>query len=202
MTRRQALTAAAGALLITAGAFAAGCGGQGIPRSTLADASLLTQQTLLDLLLGPPPTRRSLSGSSADAPLLKKGVYESVVLAIDIDGFVRAARGSIKPNELRALEKDVLNGSGKVLQREGGYSLRGTAYPPAAVAEPKALLVTLTPATEEGGSPEARAAGKGVIYVLIRLTVTDPATGANLRVRDYYSGRDAATGKVTMKRLR
>lgn len=196
MTRRTLVAAGVSALA----AVLAGCS-QGIPKATLLDATVQTQQTLLDLLLGPAPGRRGSANVPADPPLLEKGVYENVVLSMDAEGFVEASRGNIKIQELRTLEKEVLNGVGKVLEKRG-FTLRGAVYPPPAIADARTLLVTLTPFTEEGGAPSERAAGRGTVYVLVRLTVSDPQTGANLRVRDYYSGRDATTGKVTMKRLR
>ncbi len=170
---------------------AAGCSGRAIPKVDLADVAALANDALLSTLLGPSAERRATMMAKPEPPLLQKGDRENVVLATDYDGFVRVSKGALTEKDLRAIEAEVVRGSGEVLKKQG-FSLESVPFPPKAdpTAE-KTLVATFTPFTEEGGSPEDKRLGRGKTYVLIRLTVTDPRTGTALRIRDFYSGRDA-----------
>ena len=88
------------------------------------------------------------------------------------------------------MQKRVVQDLEKILKKRGPYSVESIPYPPTQTAH-KTLIATLTPHTEEAGSPDERARGKGKTIVFIRLTLSDAKTGEILRQRDYYSGTDA-----------
>ena len=166
----------------------AGCG-RGIPAASFDDAVESTQNTLRDLLLGPPPERTATLPTRPDPPLLRKGGYETVLIATDAEGFARISQGSVSVKDIQEMQRRVVEGLDKEL-KERGFSARGVSFGADVRGEEKALLATLIPTTQEGGSPRERAEGKGKTFILIRLTLTDPKTGAILRQRDYYSGHN------------
>ena len=161
----------------------------------LAEAVDNTTQTLRDLLLGIPPERQGTATIRPDPPLLSTGGYQEVVIAADAEGFARASRGAVSANALRDLQVRVVRALDRDLKKRG-FAASGAAFdrPDSAPAVPSgsrsALLATLTPVTEPAGSPAERASGRAKTILLIRLAITDPATGKTLVQRDYYSGRD------------
>ncbi len=179
-------------LLIVVGGLSGGCGRPGASAASFNDAAANTEQTLRELLLG------GGAGSGArreDAPLLVAGRYESVVVAADAEGFARVSQGAVTAEAVRDLQNRVVGALDRDLKRRG-FSANGRAFAGAASArrEPKTLLATLIPVTEQTGSPADRAAGRGKTLILIRLTITEPKAGATLVQRDYYSGRDVGRG--------
>ena len=88
---------------------------------------------------------------------------------------------------VRTLDRDL---------KKRGFAATGAAFDTPNGTSPipsrsrNALLATLTPVTEPAGSPAERASGRARTILLIRLAVSDPATGKTLVQRDYYSGRD------------
>jgi hypothetical protein len=76
------------------------------------------------------------------------------------------------------------------VQKRGRFTVEASPFPPTGTPE-KTLFATLTPHTEETGSPQDKARGKMRTMVLIRLTISNAKTGEVLRLRDYYSGADA-----------
>ncbi|MBC8134944.1 MAG: hypothetical protein H8F28_03545 [Fibrella sp.] len=168
-----------------------GCGGRSIPKVALADVAALATDALLGTLLGPSSERRVTMMAKPEPPLLQKGGMESVALSTDYEGFVRVSKGALSEKDLQTIEAEVIRGSSDVLKKQG-FSINSLPFPPKVdPATEKTLVATFTPVTEEGGSPEDKRLGRGKTYVLIRLTVTDPRTGTALRIRDFYSGRDA-----------
>jgi len=190
MTRRDVLgRGAALALPAAAALLLSGCS-QRMPRVGLTDASDLAAGSLLEALLGPPSARAVTMTAPPEPALLKKGVFESVVVATDVPGFLAMSKGALKEQELRETEERVVKNVNDVLKRYG-FSARAVPFPPPALAAgDKTLVATLTPQTEQGGSPAERATGTAPQLLLVRLTITDPATGQALRIRDFYSGRD------------
>ena len=184
----------AGMIAGPAAVFAlAGCG-RGVPSAGFGDVVELTEEALRDLLLGLPPERTATLAARPDPPLLKQGVYETVLLAADAEGFVRVSGGSVAAAAIRDVEKRVGERLDRQLKRRGFRASVVPFGPEAAQGSAeKALLATLTPATQETGSPRERAEGKGKTLVFVRLTITDPRTGTILSRRDYYSGRDVRT---------
>jgi hypothetical protein len=201
MSRRTLLGRLVGAgLVTTAGTLlGTGCGrqgGRGGGTVSLNEAVSNTERTLLDLLLGVPPERQGTSTTRPDPPLLARGGYERVVLSADAQSFALATRGAISPDGIRDLQERVVRTLDRNLQRRG-FRAEGALFGPnlqktvaSGPDQPKTLLVTLTPQTEQAGSPTERAQGRAATIVLIRLTITDPATGAMLVQRDYYSGAE------------
>lgn len=169
-----------------------GCS-RGIPPASFDDAVSITEGTLRDLLLGLPPERTATLSTPPDPPLLKTGVYETVLIAADAEGFARVSRGSVRAADVLELQSRVVEQLDRDLKKRG-FRARGGAYGAAVRGEEKILVAALTPSTEVGGSPKDRAEGKEKTYILIRLTLTDPRTGAILRRQDYYSGRDVKKG--------
>lgn len=172
----------------------AGCSRR-IQSVTMADASGLATDALLNVLLGTPPSRRSVI-TKPEAPLLEKGVYDNVVLTTDEPGFVRVGKGAISEKDIQSVEKEVVRLTSGYFKSQDApikdFTISAAPYPLDNASVPdKTLVATFTPETEEGGSPEDRRRGKGKTFVLFRLTVTNPRTGAVLRVREFYSGRDA-----------
>jgi len=188
MTRRDFLRiAGAGAVLLAAVLSATGCGG-GLPDVSFDDAREITRQTLRELLLGQreeSATRRT----PPDPPLLRKGVYETVLLSADAAGFARISGGAISADAVREAERQIAGDLNKDLAKQG-FSARTLPFGQRPEGAARTLLVTLTPTTEQGGSPRERAEGKNKTFVLVRLTVTDAAGGAVVRQMEYYSGRD------------
>ncbi len=174
----------------------AGCGrgGSGRP-AALAEAVDNTTQTLRDLLLGIPPERQGTSATRPDPPLLTPGGYQEVVLAADAEGFARESRGAVSANAVRDLQVRVVRALDRDLKKRG-FAATGAAFDTPGGASPipsrsrNALLATLAPITEPAGSPTERASGRARTILLIRLAITDPASGKALVQRDYYSGRD------------
>lgn len=189
ITRRKflpILTLLAGFGLLLPG----GCGRGSAPSGVaFSDVAAMTEQVLTDLLLGLPPHIADTLPARPDPALLKKGVYEHVFLATDGKGFAGASRGEIAEADIQALEKRVVEGVDKTL-KASGFSAERIGYPVTAPDRSRSLVVTLTPTTQESGSPQERAERRNKTFVLIRLTVTDPATGSVLAQRDFYSGRD------------
>lgn len=170
-----------------------GCVGK-TPNVDLADVADLASDALLGALLGTPPERVAMLMGKPEPPLLEKGIYETVLLATDTAGFARASKGALSEEDLNAVEANVVKQVGKYLKKLE-FRINPTPFPPEGepVKQPKTLLATFTPETEEGGSPDDKRKGNAKTYVLIRLTITDPQTRAVLRVRDFYSGRDVAS---------
>lgn len=174
----------------------AGCGrgGSGRP-AALAEAVDNTTQTLRDLLLGIPPERQGTATIRPDPPLLSTSGYGEVVIAADAEGFARESRGAVSANAVRDLQVHVVRALDRDLKKRG-FAATGAAFDTPGSASPvpsrsrNALLATLTPVTEPAGSPAERASGRARTILLIRLAVSDPATGKTLVQRDYYSGRD------------
>ena len=168
----------------------AGCAQGGSRRVALDDISLLATDALLVALLRPAENRMPLTGTP-EPPLLIKGAKDTVLLSTDYAAFVRESRGAIGEAEVKALEAEVAKRTGKILEKEGFILNRGTfGVAPDTSATGRILLATFTPATETGGSPSDKRAGKNRSLLLIRLTITDPAINSVLRVREFYSGRD------------
>jgi len=192
--RRQAvrrLGRLAAALLLMGALGVAGCG-RGPARAGIADAVDNTTRTLRDLLLGLPPEALGTSPARPDPPLLTPGSYQAVLLTADADGFARASKNEIRAEAIQDLQGRVVRNLDRDLKKRG-FTASGAPWETAASAArgaPKILLATLVPITEESGSPAERAAGRGRTILLIRLTVSDPATNKTLVQRDYYSGRD------------
>jgi hypothetical protein len=152
------------------------------------DARELTRQTLREMLLGEreeSATRRT----PPDPPLLRKGVYETVLVSADAAGFARISRGSISAEVVREAERRIAGDLNKDLARQG-FSVRALPFGQRPENTVRTLLATLTAATQEGGSPRERAEGKNKTFVLVRLSVSDAATQTVLRQIEYYSGRD------------
>ncbi len=183
LSRRQLIALAASPLLL------AGCAKGGAQRIALRDVSLLATDALLVALLGPPENRMPAMGTP-EPPLLVKGAKDTVILSTDYGAFVRESRGAFGEAEVKALEADVAKHTAEILLKEG-FTLNAASLgvvPPANPA--KTLLAVFTPAVESGGSPADKRAGLSRNLLLIRLTISDPATNTTLRVRDFYSGRD------------
>lgn len=171
-------------------AAAAGCGrGGGASRVAIGDVAVITEEALTDLLLGVPPDRAVQMTAPPDKPILKSGVYETVFIAADAKAFSEISRGTISAEDIRAVEQRVVEQVDKNLKRRGFSAERGK-FPMGEIDREKALVATLTPTTQEGGSPQDRAENRGTTYVLVRLTVTDPKTRTILAQRDYYSGQE------------
>jgi hypothetical protein len=157
----------------------------------LADVAALATDALLGTFLGPSAERRVTMMAKPEPPLLQKGGMENIVLSTDYEGFVRVSKGALLEKDLQLIEAEVIRSSSDVLKKQE-FSIMSQSFPPKVDANTaKTLVATFTPVTEEGGSPEERRLGRGKTFVLIRLTVSDPRTGAALRIRDFYSGRDA-----------
>ena len=172
-------------------ATVAGCSQRSVPKVALDDVALLSADALLGALLGPSPERRGVMTTNPEPPLLTKGGAETVHLATDTAAFVRESRGALNDKEITAVQTEAARVAGKFLEKQG-FTLTVVPFPPAKpAADAKTLVATFTPATEEGGSPADKVAGRAKTFVLIRLTITDSATGATLRIREFYSGRDA-----------
>ena len=171
--------------IATCALLAAGCGGNA-PPTTFGDAIRITEETLYQLLVSP-ADQDATRNTRPDPPLLKKGTYETALIAVDAEGFVRVSRGALSTDATRELQTEVVKRLNERLEKRG-FSARAVPFGTDVKGEARALLATLTPTTQEGGSPKDRAEGKAETYVLVRLTVTDPASGAVLRQRDYYSG--------------
>ncbi len=184
MNRRQSIFVFSAALL----AAACGCR-RSQPAIRMADAEYLTTETLTRVLLGDPVSEQNLHPETAEKPLLKTGTYERVVIAADAEGFAQTSRGGVRAKDIREVESRVVVNVDKQLRKQG-FSAVGSTFPISGKPEPRTLYVTITPATEEAGSPQERAGGKNDTLVLVRLTVTDPQTGAVLARRDFYSGAD------------
>jgi hypothetical protein len=167
-----------------------GCG-RSAPRLSPDSVTALTVETLLEALVGPPPERRNPT-VPIDPPLLKKGKRESVHLAVDTAGFAAMGRGVFPEKEVIAVERRVVEDTGRALRRFG-FTIAAVPYPPPAAGAPEIVTATLTPRTEDAGSPQERAQGKGRTLLLVRLTIVDSA-GETLAIRDYFSGREIERG--------
>lgn len=166
---------------------ATGCGGS-LPDVSFDDAREITRETLREMLLGEreaSATRRT----PPDPPLLRKGVYETVLVSADAAGFARVSGGAISTDAVRDAERGVVRDLNKDLAKRG-FSARALPFGQTPGSGAGTLLATLTPTTEPGGSPRERAEGKNKTFVLVRLSIADATTGAVLRRIDYYSGRD------------
>lgn len=178
----------------------AGCG-RPIPSADFEDAVALTKNVFRGLLLGS-EERDVTAPTKPDPPLLRAGVYETVLIATDVDGFARVSQGSLPSEAVADVNRRVAEDLNRDLQRRN-FGARAVVFGADVRNEQKALLATLTPTTQEGGSPRERAEGKGRTYILIRLTITDPKTGVLLSQRDYYSGRDVKReGDIGPRRVR
>lgn len=182
MTRRIAVLTTIFMALVLVGC---GKGGSTVRLSDLAPA---TSDTITVLLVGLPPEQRA-TRTTVEPALMKADVYETAVISADAEGFATASRGRLTVRDIETMQKDVVNRVSENLKPHR-FKAQGAKYP-ATVSEPKTLLLTLTPVTQETGSPEERAAGKGKTLVLVHLKITDPLTGAVLAERQYYSGTDA-----------
>jgi hypothetical protein len=169
--------------------FLSGCGGHSEQIMRVDDAVEATEDALTTLLLGPPPDPTSLA--PLDKPLLVKGTHDTVYIAIDEPGFVGISHGTFKPENLHEIEERVVKTINANIKRKG-FSAQATSYPvPSDLSQqPHALIATLLPSTEDTGSPQDHARGRNKQLVIIRLIVSDAATGAVLAERDYYSGAD------------
>ena len=181
MNRRLAILA-----IVFSALAAAGCRGGSAVR--LTDLAPITADTITRVLVGIPMEQRATQ-PTAEAGVLKAEVYETAVITADAEAFAKVSRGTLSVRDIEALQNDVVNRVSDNLKAYR-FKARGAKYPPM-ISEPRTLLATLTPTTEEAGSPADRAAGKGKTLILVRLTVTDPLTGAVLAERQYYSGTDA-----------
>ena len=178
----------AGCILV---ATVAGCSQRSLPKVALEDVAALSADALLGALLGPSPERRSTMSTNVETPLLQKGGAETVHIATDVAAFVRESRGALTEKEIGFVQTETARMAGEYLKR-GGFTLTTVPFPPVKPVDgAKTLVATFTPTTEEGGSPADKEAGRAKTFVLVRLTITDPATGAVLRIREFYSGRDA-----------
>ena len=167
-----------------------GCGRTN-PPVRVDDVVEMTEETLTDLLLGNGRNLPVTSTAPVDKPLMQKDVYETALIAADEQGFEKMSRGSLKAESIREIEARVVRTVNKNIAPKG-FAARLIAFPPPpdVATQDKTLLVTLTPATQETGSPKDRAENKADRLILVRLLVTDPRTGATLAERDYYSGAD------------
>jgi hypothetical protein len=125
-----------------------------------------------------------------EPPLMQKGGYESVLVSTDTAGFSQESKGALSEQDLKAIETDVIKRTGLIFKRRG-FTVSAISFPPHPDPTANALLATFTPTTEEGGSPTEKQTGKAPTFILIRLTVSDPKSGTVLRIREFYSGRDA-----------
>ncbi|MDX1932637.1 MAG: hypothetical protein SFU56_08535 [Capsulimonadales bacterium] len=185
--RKRASRWACPAALMTLVTLSAGCSRGGAPTLRLSDVVPLTAETLETLLVGEPdvPATRI---APTDMPLLRKDVYESVVIVADESGFSRLSRGALRPEDIADLRKRVVRQVGKRLETLG-FTASEAVFPATVTAE-KTLLATITPEIQVG-RPEANGKGRPKELVLVRVTITDPRTGEILARRDYYSGADA-----------
>ena len=184
--QRQIVFAIAAILLLLTGC------GRGAGTVRLADVVPITTDTLTTLLLGDPdvsPTRLA----PADKALLQTGTYENVVIAADGPGFARVSKGVLSVADVNDLLKSVVSKINGRLKKRGFSAQQGT-FPPTTTGD-RTLIATLTPQTQVTGSEADQKKGHAKTLVLVRLTITDPATNTVLAQRDYYSGNDAKTGK-------
>jgi len=165
----------------------AGCTG-GNSSVSMGDLADMTADTMGDLLLGPPPDPTGMA--PPDPPLLKKGGKETVIVAADTAAFVGISKGAIPESALKQTLKDIVRMLNRRMEKRGFHATASPDFPPVNPSDEKTLVTTLAPVTEEAGSPSDKAQGKQRTMILVRLTVTDPATGTILRQRDYYSGKD------------
>lgn len=170
-------------------AVAGGCGG-GLADISFDDAREITRQSLREMLLGVPET--ATRQTPPDPPLLRAGIYETLLLSADAEGFARVSKGAIGVGAVRDAERQLARDLDRDLKKRG-FSARPLVFGQTPESAAKTLLAVLTPTTQEGGSPRERTEGKNKTFVLVRLTITDAATGAVLRRLDYYSGRDVKT---------
>lgn len=180
-------------VLLTAGTFLAGTAGcgRGADRVGLGEVAKLASETLVGTLLGSAPSEQITAMARPEPPLLSKGGFENVLLATDEAGFVAESKGALGAKDIKAVAADILHSAAGTLKKRG-FTVTAVPFPPKLdPAIPNMLLATFTPATEEGGSPDDKRAGKATTFVLMRLTITDPRTNTVLRVREFYSGRDA-----------
>jgi len=187
ISRRQLLLTGIALLSV---AVVTGCGHDGGDKVDLADVADLASETLVGTLIGPRPQEQSTGLGTPEPPLLQKGSYESVQLATDTASFAHESKGALSEQDLKAIETDVVKRTSQIFKKQG-FTITSIPFPPKPDLTTNSLLATFTPATEEGGSPEDKKAGKAPTFVLIRLTVSDPKTNTVLRVREFYSGRDA-----------
>ena len=171
-------------------ALLVGCGKESVPQR-VDDAVDSTEEALTSILLGNANEVGVTGLAPPDKPLLVKDVHDTVYVAADENAFVTLSRGSITLAGVKEIEQRVVKDVDHRLHRHG-FSARGTTFPAPTTltTEPKALIATLVPITQETGSPRDRARGKGKTLVLIHLTISDAASGTVLSARDYYSGND------------
>ncbi|MBC8104109.1 MAG: hypothetical protein H7Z41_16165 [Cytophagales bacterium] len=182
-------------VLLLSGLIGLGGCSSSAPSVALSDMTEITVDALTDLVLGPPedPTRTT----PTDPPLLRKGKNDRVVVAADTAAFAAISRGAIPENALKSARKDVVRSLDRRLNKKGFAAVESTEFPPARPTDGRTLVATLTPVLEGAGSPQDRAMGRDRQLVLIRLTITDPATGETLKQRDYYSGKDVIRPNAT-----
>lgn len=179
-----------------------GCGNS-TPVIHLDDAVAMTEDTLTEALLGPNHVSET-DPTPRDKPLLRRGVYETVLIAADEKAFSKISRGALKDESIRDVEDRVTKTVEKRISRRG-FTAKRVDYPVSAAdiaANDKVLLATLMPVTEDAGSPIDHAEGKARKLILVRLTIADPRSGNILMVRDYYSGSDVPRDKDGHFRLR
>jgi hypothetical protein len=189
LTRRALLPT-----LLTAATLAlplvAGCGNSA-PVIKVDDVVELTEDTLTETLLGP-QDRSATDPVPRDRPLLRKGEYETVLIAADEKGFASLSKGALREDSVREITERVTRTVNKRVSKHG-FKAKRISFPPpgsAALPEERPIIATLVPVTQEAGSPQDKAQGKGRQMILVRLTVTDPKNGTILAARDYYSGTD------------
>jgi hypothetical protein len=177
-------------LLIAAVSLIAGCGKSEMPMHV--DAAVeATEEALTAVLLGNASDVGATGLAPPDKPLLVKGLHDLVYVNADEQGFAALSKGAISVAGVQEIEQRVLKTINRNIDRKGFSAVRTTFPAPAdLIGKEHALIATLMPGTEDAGSPQDRAQGKGKTLVLVRLTISDAATGNVLSERDYYSGND------------
>src|SRR5215218_6169116 len=141
MTRRDFLHIVGGAAVL----LAPGCGGS-LPDVSFDDAREITRQTLREALLGEreaSATRRT----PPDPPLLRKGVYETVLVSADAAGFAAVSGGAISAEAVREAERQIVRDLNKDLSKRG-FSARALPLGQTPESAARTLRATLTPTTE------------------------------------------------------
>lgn len=163
--------------------FCAGCArGSRVRASQIA---VVTSDALVEVLTGiGPEGPGGIPIAPSDPPLLRRGGVERAVVAVDVDAFVRMARGAVSERQFQEIARQVVERADQRLRRLGFQATLG-AFP--AEAAPDALAVALEPTTQETGSPQERAGGRARVLLLVRLTVRVAAGEIRAR-RDFFSG--------------
>ena len=194
-SRPRALFAAICAASCAAFFGVAGCG-KGTNNVQAGQVVGITEDALVDILLGTPP--EAVRQAPPDKPLLTLNGYNRVLIAADERGFSAISKGAWGPGEVRSLQERVVKNVDKRISKasQNAFRASATTFPPPApssvtIGEPaRTLIATLTPATQVSGSPDDLANNRAKLLLLVRLTITDAQTGVELVIRDYYSGRE------------